>query len=89
MARMKDLAIDLATLTARELADAAGVMRAGGVDPATVDLAAVQADPAGAAVPVLAGLIWVVLRRSEPRITPARCVRLAAAVAGLDVPRGG
>jgi hypothetical protein len=89
MARMKDLAIDLATLTARDLADAAGVMRAGGVDPATVDLAAAQADPAGAPVPVLAALIYCALRRDSPRITPARCVRLAAAVAGLDVPRGG
>lgn len=81
MGRMKDIAINLDALTAQDWADARAIMAVGGVDPETVTLAAVQAAPSAAPVPVLAALIYVQLRKEAPRITAGRCVRLAQAVA--------
>jgi hypothetical protein len=80
VARTQSLTIDFDAITGQDWADAAAIMRAGGVDPATVSLLGVQRDPATTPVPVLAALFYVVLRKESPRITPARCVRLAQAV---------
>lgn len=82
MARLKDIAIDLASITAEEWAVVCVVAEAGGVDPATVTLA--QLAGSTPPLPVLAGLIYVTLRRTEPRITQGRCVRLAAATLGVS-----
>lgn len=86
MGRIKDIAIGLDSLTAEDWVLARRVMALGGVDPGAVDLAAVQADPAGAPVPVLAALIYCALRKdpAHRRITQARCVRLAVAVSGSN-----
>jgi len=71
MARIpRELVIDLDSLTPAEIADARAIAAAGGVDAAAADLA----DPP---VPLLAGLIYVTLRRASPKVTPRRCVRLA------------
>jgi hypothetical protein len=80
MARTQTVTIDFDALTGRDWADAAAIMRQGGADPAGLSLAAIQADPGGASVPVLTALIYVALRKESPRITPARCIRLAQAV---------
>jgi hypothetical protein len=80
--RVKDIAIALDSLSEQDWADARRIMQLGGVDPGAVDLAAVQANPAGAPVPVLAALIYTSLRKESPRITQRRCVRLALAVTG-------
>lgn len=81
MARVKDIAIDLASITPEEWAVVCVVAEAGGVDPATVTLAHL-ADGA-TPLPVLAGLIYITLKREAPRITQGRCVRLAAAAMGV------
>lgn len=73
MARTEEIAIDLDSLTPGDWADVRAVALAGGV----ADLDAV--DMAAPSWPVLAGLIFVTLRRRAPRITPKRCVRLALA----------
>ena len=71
------VAIDLDRLTARDLADVAAVCDGLGLGPA-------DRDPRAPSPGLLAALIWVTLRRDEPGITPARCVRMAlrAAIAG-------
>lgn len=81
MGRLKEIAIDLASVTPEEWAVVAVVAQEGGVDPATVTLAQVAAG--AAPLPVVAGLIFVTLRRTAPRVTPGRCVRLAASMAGV------
>lgn len=81
MARVKDIAIDLASITPDEWAVVCVVAEAGGVDPATVTLAHL-ADGA-TPLPVLAGLIYVTMRRESPRITQGRCARLAAEHLGV------
>jgi hypothetical protein len=80
MGQMKALAITLDTLTPADWLEARVIMQAGGVDPGTVDLAAVQRDPAHAPIPVLAALIYVARRRAGGRITADRAVHLAQAV---------
>lgn len=69
------IAIDLASLTDQDWIDVRAVAAAGGV---ALDAAAL-ADPP---VPVLAGLLYVTLRRASPRVTPRRCVALALAAKG-------
>lgn len=81
MARMSDIAIDLASITPEEWAVVCVVAESGGVDPATVTLAQLAAGTPP--LPVLAGLIFITLRRTEPGITPGRCARLAAATLGV------
>jgi hypothetical protein len=75
MARAETLTIDLDSLTADERATVRAVAAQGGVDASIVDFA----DPP---VPVLAGLIFVQLRRAGRRVTADRCVRLALAAKG-------
>jgi hypothetical protein len=74
------IAITLDTLTPTDWQQARVIMQAGGVDPGTVDLAAVQRDPAHAPLPVLAALVYVARRREGGRITADRAVHLAQAV---------
>lgn len=80
MARVQDIAIDLDSLTPNEWAAVAGVAEQGGIDPATVTLAQVRAGVAP--VPVVAGIIYVTMRRTSPRITQGRCIRLAQQMIG-------
>lgn len=84
MGRVKGIVITLDTLTPADWRAAVTIMRAGGVDPAGVDLAAIQRDPAHAPVPVLAALIYVARRREGRRITADRAATLAHAIAGED-----
>lgn len=79
MARTEEIAIDLDSLTAQERADASAIASLGGVDLATTDLADLAAIP----VPALTALIYVIMRRTAPRITPGRCVRLALLAKGV------
>lgn len=81
MGQPSEIAIDLATITPEEWAVVAVVAEEGGVDPATVTLA--QLAGGTPPLPVLAGLVFVAMRRTEPRVTPGRCVRLAASMAGV------
>jgi hypothetical protein len=80
MPRTDNLVVNFDAITGQDWADAAAIMRSWGVDPGLVSLAAVQANPGATPVPVLTALIYVSLRKESPRITPARCVRLAQAV---------
>lgn len=84
MARVKAIAINLDQLTPADWQQARAIMQAGGVDPAGVDLAAVQADPASAPLPVLAALIYVGRRREGGRMSADRAVQLAQAIVGED-----
>lgn len=84
MGQMKAIAITLDTLTADDWRQARVIMHAGGVDPRTVDLPAVQRDPAHAPLPVLAALIYVSRRREGRRCSAARAVQLAHAIVGED-----
>jgi hypothetical protein len=79
--RTEEVVINFDALTGQDWADAAAIMRSWGVDPGLVSLATVRADPGATPVPVLTALIYVSLRKTSPRVTPARCVRLAQAVA--------
>lgn len=69
------IAIDLAALTDQDWIDVRAIAARGGV---ALD-AGMLADPP---VPVLAGLIYVTLRREHPKVTPRRCVALALAAKG-------
>lgn len=82
MGRVKDIAIDLDSLTEQDWIDARAIMLAGGVDPDALALAVVQADPAAAPVPALAALIYVSRRRARLRTTPEQATRWALAVSG-------
>lgn len=79
---MKALAIALDSLNGQDWADARRIMQLGGVDPDSVSLLDVQADPSKAPVPVLAALVYVALRKEQPNITQGRCIRIAQAIAG-------
>lgn len=83
MGRVKQLAIDLDTLTAQDWADARAIMVAGGVDPDALDWDAAQADPTTLPLPALAALIHVVRRREHPRARDATAVRLACEALGV------
>lgn len=84
MARTQQVTIALDTLTPADWQAAGTIMRAGGVDPGTVDLVAVQRDPIRAPIPVLAALIYVSRRRQGGRITADWAVQLAQAIVGED-----
>lgn len=77
--RIGKLEINLDSLTAQDLADVRAIAATGGVDAASVG----KLDLSDPPVPVLAGLIYVTLRRESPGITPRRCTRLALAAKGL------
>lgn len=84
MGRMKDIQITLDSLTPDDWREARIIMRAGGVDPDTLDLAAVQAAPARAPLPVLAALIYVSRRRAGLRTTAEQATRWAQVVTESD-----
>lgn len=70
--RAETLTIDLDSLTEQDVIDVRAIAVQGGVDLAAVDLA----DPP---IPVLAGLVYVAMRRTAPRITALRCTKIALA----------
>lgn len=76
--RAADLTIDLDSLTPGEWATVRAVAEQGGVTPELWPLVDITNPP----VQVLTGLVFVTLRRTEPRITPGRCVRIAQAALG-------
>lgn len=76
---MKELAISLDALTAQDKADIADAMRAGGIDPSTVNLT----DVAGMPPLVLAALIHVTVRRNNPHATHTNSIRMALAAQGV------
>lgn len=80
MARAETLTIDLDSLTEQDRADILAIAAQAGEDAATCDLTRPT-------IGVMTGLIYVIKRRTAPRITPARCVRLACDA--LGVPHGG
>lgn len=72
MARRDEaITIDLDSLTKQEMIDATALAAACGVD-----LAADLADPS---IPTLGALVYVTLRRTAPRVTYPRCLRIARA----------
>lgn len=83
MPRAESVTIDLASLTAAEWATVRAVAAEGGVPLAECDFIAAHDGTLHLPVPVLAGLLYVTMRRAAPRITPRRCVRLALAAAGV------
>lgn len=76
--RAAELTIDLASLTPEEWGTVRAVAEQGGVTPELWPLVDLGNPP----VQVMTGLVFVVMRRTEPRITPARCVRIALAAQG-------
>lgn len=75
MPRREELTIDLDSITPEEWATVRAVAEQGGVTPELWPLV----DLANPPVQVTTGLIFVTLKRTEPRITAGRCVRLALA----------
>lgn len=65
----KTITIDLNSLTAQELIDAKALVASCGVDLAE--------DILTPSLPTIAALTYIVMRRTEPRITYARCFRIA------------
>jgi hypothetical protein len=68
--RDETLVIDLNSLTTQEMIDANALAASCGVD-----LSADLADPT---IPALGALVYVVMRRTAPRVTFPRCLRIAA-----------
>lgn len=78
--RAADLTIDLESLSPEEWGTVRAVAEQGGVTPELWPLVDLSNPP----TQVLAGLIFVTLKRTEPRITAGRCVRLALAAQGAQ-----
>lgn len=79
MARKSEtLTIDFASLTPQDLADVRLIAEQGGMTPELWPMVDLTNPP----VQVLTGLVYVVMRKTEPRITPARCIRIAQAALG-------
>lgn len=66
-------------MTTQDWADVRAIAETGGSIWHAFDVDMVEDNPAALPVPILTGLIYVNLRRAQPRITAARCVRLALA----------
>lgn len=75
MPRTEELTIDLDSITPAEWATVRRIAAQGGVAPELVGLVSLDNPPPQ----VMAGIIFVTLRRSGKRVTPDRCVRLALA----------
>lgn len=73
MAATQDLAISLDAFSTQDWADVFSALRAGGIDPATVDFT----DVAGMPLIALAALIHVTKRRDNPHATHRNSFRLA------------